>query len=509
MNSKKTFLLLFLIFLLGFILRFWKLESLPAILNRDEAALAYNAYLLRQSGQDEWQQSWPLFFKSFGDYKLPLYPYTLTALFYFFEPSDFLVRLPSAFAGSLLILVSFFISYSLFKLSKPAALFVALLIALNPVFFFYSRIAFEANLALLLFTLAVYCIFKQKTFLAGLFFVLAIAGYNTPLLLLPFLIPILIYYFSFRNPKKWVFSSLLVGAIFVGGLLALLQLTSQKSNITIFQDPSTWEQFAAYRQEFSGIWQSILGNKYLYYVKLMASNFFESFSLSFLVQEGGSHPWHTLPGFGHLFYLTYFLGLCMIIDILGEMCIAWFDRNYSVKKTHILALYLAVIALAPSVVTIDSPHATRSLFFFFMIIIFAGMFIDRILKVFSKRRTSIVLLFLLFLGAESGWYYYHYFTQYQDRQPKSLFVDYKRVLNESQSLYPADQPLAVVDHGGYQYIVTAWYLRVPSQDFFATMKYQAADAINFYYGEQLLNYHFIKTKLDQNETEVLIYETKD
>ena len=80
------------------LLRFTYLANLPWGLNRDEAALAYNAYLLAQTGKDEWQRVYPVVLESFGDFKLPGYTYILVVLSRFFSLSDFLVRFPSALA---------------------------------------------------------------------------------------------------------------------------------------------------------------------------------------------------------------------------------------------------------------------------------------------------------------------------------------------------------------------------------------------------------------------------
>lgn len=71
--SKKF--ILFSIFILAFLLRFVGLEKLSPPLNRDEAALGYNAYSLLQTGKDEHGISWPLAFESIGDYKMPGYIY--------------------------------------------------------------------------------------------------------------------------------------------------------------------------------------------------------------------------------------------------------------------------------------------------------------------------------------------------------------------------------------------------------------------------------------------------
>jgi len=93
----KSKILLFLIIALALILRVYQVSALPLILNRDEAALAYNAYLLEESGLDEWQQTWPIAFKSFGDYKAPLYFYLTAVSEFFFGLNKTAVRLPANF----------------------------------------------------------------------------------------------------------------------------------------------------------------------------------------------------------------------------------------------------------------------------------------------------------------------------------------------------------------------------------------------------------------------------
>ena len=52
---KSTKILLLVIFFLGLSLRLFNVDKLPSILNRDEAALAYNAFLIKETAQDEWQ----------------------------------------------------------------------------------------------------------------------------------------------------------------------------------------------------------------------------------------------------------------------------------------------------------------------------------------------------------------------------------------------------------------------------------------------------------------------
>ena len=85
--SKLAF---FLILLLAFILRFYKLGEVPPHLDWDEASNAYNAYSILKTGRDEYGDFLPLSNRSFDDYKPALYSYLAIppiTLFGFFNNS--------------------------------------------------------------------------------------------------------------------------------------------------------------------------------------------------------------------------------------------------------------------------------------------------------------------------------------------------------------------------------------------------------------------------------------
>ena len=80
----KTFLknrYLILIIVLGALLRFVNLSSLPPALNWDEISHGYNAYSILKTAHDQWGQFLPITnFRAYGDYPLPLNLF-LTILF--------------------------------------------------------------------------------------------------------------------------------------------------------------------------------------------------------------------------------------------------------------------------------------------------------------------------------------------------------------------------------------------------------------------------------------------
>lgn len=191
-----SMLLLCLIVIFAFAIRWWRIHTLVPILNRDEAALAFTAYMLKEAGVDEWGRGWSLTQESFGDYKLVGYPTLLVALFSAFPYQDWVVRLPSAAAGALLVLPMYLWSFWLTR-SRHWSLLAALLIAISPVFGHFSRFAYEANVALLLVVSSLLLLlykFKNPrhqtlaTIVAILLYSLSITVYNTPLLYLPFVL---------------------------------------------------------------------------------------------------------------------------------------------------------------------------------------------------------------------------------------------------------------------------------------------------------------------------------
>src|SRR3989344_7181611 len=125
------------ILLLAAFLRFYKLGQVPSGFVNDEAAFGYNAYSLLKTGRDEFDESWPVIFHSFGEGKLPAYIYLTIPSVAAFGLTEFAVRLPSALFGVLTVLVV-----------SRWSLLAALVLATLPWHIHFSRAAFEANVAL-------------------------------------------------------------------------------------------------------------------------------------------------------------------------------------------------------------------------------------------------------------------------------------------------------------------------------------------------------------------------
>ncbi len=524
---------------------FYRLGQVPVTLNPDEASIGYNAFLLRQTGKDEWGKSWPFVLQAFGDQKLIGYPALVVAAFQLFGYADWVIKLPSLLAGSCLVGLMYLLIIQM-KKSKLEALIGAFLIGVVPVFFFYSRVGFEAMVALTCLLIALNLFFsgsvKKKSrrirlltdFMAVIFCLGALLTYNSPLLLIPIIMAATVLDRGLIHWRKWLPLFGLVTLTWLSFLIYFWPLTIQKSKITLFGDATVLAEFDQYRAHFSGLNKTILGNKYFFYSEKILVNYAKSWSPGFLMNNVGGHPWHTVPGYGYLVWSVYSFGIIGMILTLVRVLLFFIyqpkkrtavyklvlDGN-SAEVREIALLGIFLLSLVPVIITVNAPLATRSLLFLFLWCYYAAQGIWNLSIYASKRVTSIfeiskiksefiqILLITMCLGVvffESINYFHFYFTNYANNlQLESMFEPGFYQFIQRYNLN-SPQPLAIVDERGFNYILVAWYLKVDPDTFFTTIRKQQPDLINFRYGEQLGRYHFIAKPADRRVDERQVLE---
>jgi len=118
----------------------------------DESSIAYNAYTISQHGVDEHGESWPLYFRAFGEHKNPVFIYLLASLFWIFGPSQFIARLLSALLGVAAALLLGMLA-GRWTRRRSVGVIVAASACLTPWLFEPSRLVFEVVLLPLALTL--------------------------------------------------------------------------------------------------------------------------------------------------------------------------------------------------------------------------------------------------------------------------------------------------------------------------------------------------------------------
>jgi len=122
----------------------WITPSNPPGYHRDEAALSLNAYTVSTGLRDEDGARLPLFFRSFEDYKSPLYPYLLAGVFRITGPDAQVAR---AFSAVLVLAAVLLLGLLARRLTgrNLIAVIAVVVAGVTPWLFELGRIAIEAS----------------------------------------------------------------------------------------------------------------------------------------------------------------------------------------------------------------------------------------------------------------------------------------------------------------------------------------------------------------------------
>lgn len=383
-------LLVILVLLLAFTLRIVFLSSYPCGFTADEASQGYTAYSILKTGKDEWGDKFPIFPRSFGDFKPPLYTYLSIPSITAFGLNEFAVRLPSAVFGSLAVLVTFFLVNTLFS-SYVFALLSSFLLAVSPWHISLSRGAFEANLTTFLLPLGFLLFLKAfknpKYFLFSFFvFGLNIFSYHTPRFLTPLFLFFLIYW------KREEFSSILklgqkkivVSAFFIFiFILSVNFLGLINGGATRISDIGV----------FSGGIQMFT---------LFVNNFLSYFSLEFLFTRGaGEATYGMLPGTGLLYLVEIiFLGAAFI-----SLSKKWDNRFLPLLFWFLISPVPAALASGVGY------HANRVAFMMPVIQIFSAYGLFTLIKFSPKFKKINAFLFLSLIAISAFLFLIRYFKE--------------------------------------------------------------------------------------------------
>lgn len=356
--------LLVVIVLVGFFVRFYQLGEIPLGLNNDEASIGYNAYSILKTGKDEYGITYPVYFESYGDSKMPFYIYATSAVFSVFGVNEFSVRFTSAFFGSLSIIAIYFLVKVLI-VRKDVAIVSSFLLAVNPWHLFFSRAGFEVNVAtafLLFGILSFILAIKKKKYLylygvlSLLSFVISMYTYNATRVIAPVLFLSLFYFYRNDLGKN----ALLKGAVFVGLFIicalplilfssASIEVENQGSLlITGGETYGKYVEFRGFLYTLPPFISKIFFNIPFLIVWQYLKNIISFFSVDFFFISGASHPINGVTNHG-MFYLFEIITIPIGV--------------YTVVKKKVKPLYFFIYWLVITVflvsITREIPHPTR------------------------------------------------------------------------------------------------------------------------------------------------------
>lgn len=368
MKKKSLIIFLCILFLAGF-LRLWQLGSIPASPDWDEAALGYNAYSLLKTGKDEYGTRFPLVFRSFDDYKPPLYVYLTIPSVAVFGLKTWAVRLPSVIFGLLAVIGTYFLTKELFKnksLGTHHSLLATALLAISPWHIQFSRIAFEANTGVTLNIWGAYLFLrglKNKSYLilSSIVFGLSLYAYHSERIFAPLLVLILVL--TYRK-ELFTHSKKTIGVVVATGLLVVLPLIpvvfSPTSVTRLKGTSSTADQTGTLARSVKKLeddaqagntWGIVFDNRRLVWAKTYFDGYISHFNPVWLFING-DNPRHHAPDMGMLY-------LWELPFLLIGLYVVFHARE---KYRSVLYGWILASPVAASLTT-ELPHGIRTLVF--------------------------------------------------------------------------------------------------------------------------------------------------
>lgn len=486
--AKRNLIVMLIILVLSFFLRFYRLDSNPPSLSWDEASIGYNAYSISQTLRDEHGRFLPYdYFSAFGDYKPPASIYITAISAKLFGLSTWSVRMPFALLGVLSVLLTYFLVEELRKifnvktLNSYYSILASFLLGISPWHTIISRQAFEANMATFFIVLGVWLLLvglNRGIFLIpGLIsLIISIYTFNSPRLFVPLFILVFLALFwrQLWIQKKWSVVSLIIGGFLFLPLLPHLvsplgQLRFKEVNI--FSESGVVIT-ANKRQEMDGnsILDKIVHNRRLGYTLLFLSHYFDHFNIDYLFFNGDVNPKFSTRSNGQFFLIE------ALFLVMG--C------YFLLKKEKKLALFIfswLLLGLVPAATARETPHALRTEVSLPMwqLVSAAGLFYLCAL-LHSKWRKILLILYSILLSFEFSLYLHNYYIHYPREFSQDWQYGYKLAAEDIRGYQDQYDKVWVTDKYGRPYIFFLTYQKY-SPLLFQSGQNSYIDSFGFYH----------------------------
>lgn len=491
------------ILILSVALRFYKLGEIPNGFSWDEAAQGYNAFSIGTTTRDEFGRFLPRdYLESFGDFKPVLYTYLAILPVKIWGLNEYSTRFPSAFFGTLTVLLTYFLVKEIFYKQKNKSAFALLttfVMAISPWHIQMSRAAFEANIGLFLVVLGVYLFLKginqKKEYLILSAIPLAAIFYtfNSTRAFIPFFIGVLVL----LNLKRWK-EFWKVGLLFIFVFQLLLveitphlispQAKLRFQEVNIFSDSKPIEISNARIAVDQNIWWSkILHNRRWLYTTEFLRHYFDNLNLRFLFLNGDGNPKFSIQDVGQLYIVDlpfFILGLLFLL------------KKYPDESKLIFSWLL--IGIIPAATARETPHALRILqtLPMWQIMVAVGFYETYLYFHSNKLKRGFIIITLFLLSGNIIYYLHNYYTHYTKEFAGEWQYGYKEAIQYISSVYPNYDRITFTDALGRPYIYFLFYDQYPSTLFRQTAKIER-DAFGFVKIKSYDKYEFGGTEILQ------------
>lgn len=435
-------IILGLVVILAFFLRFYRVTQDAPSLNWDETAIGYNAYSILKTGRDEWGKFLPLHFKSYGEYKLPAQIYASIPGIAIFGLNELGVRITPVIYGTLTVLFLFFLAKEISKNSWVGAL-SAFLLAISPWHIQLTRASFESSFSVFWVTLGAWLFikgFRDKKYwlFSTIPFIISIYTYNAARVFTPLFLATLFLLFRrdiLKNLKTFVLCVLIFAASLIPliGFFASGEATARLQLVSITDDPG----FALRINEARGNTHlpeplpRLIHNKVTHYVYVFMGNYLSHFTPDFLFIHGAGHKQQHVQNIGELYAIQapfIILGFIFLFRKSGKAGSASGGKN---KWRWLLTSWL-LLAFIPVSATVDSiPNALRTLLAaipYQIITAFGFWWTYELLGRKKILRWTVIAVSIVILAISFKGYLNNYYNIYPKLYSRDWQYGYKQVV---------------------------------------------------------------------------------
>lgn len=360
-NQEKIFL--YLLLLIGVMVRVFKFGLIPNGLNQDEAFAGYEAFSLFKYGVDSSGYTNPSYFVSWGSGMNVLESYLAIPFIALLGNTVIAIRLPQLIFACLSLPVFYLLLKELFS-TKTALLGLGLL-AISPWHILLSRWALESNLApcFLLFGLYFFIKGVKKNIwwiLSAISYGLALYAYAITWIVVPLtLFCFLVYLFIQRAKIEWKYAVLSLIILFMLALPHILFLLINRGFIPEIKTP------------FLSIPKlSILRDAEVSLRNMISPSRLRAFFNLLLFQEDPT-TWSIVPGYG-LFY-TFSMPFAALGMVSLLMSIKKNFKKHVVDTKAFIAIGAVCSALCCMSIAFLNVNKSNSLHFYTLIFITLGI----------------------------------------------------------------------------------------------------------------------------------------
>ena len=450
--GTKRVLFIFLL-VIGILVRFIYLGSMPGGVDQDEAMAGYQAYTLYTEGIDLNGYHNPVYFEAWGHGQSVLLSYLMIPSIAVFGCNDFAIRLPQAIVACISLPVFYLLLKRLFD--EKTAWIGYFLLVINPWHIMMSRWSLDCNLApaFLLFGLYFFILALEKHpwyyLLSALMYGLSLYTYAILWLIVPLLLLLqIIYVLATKRAKITWYTA---GFIVLLGVIALPLLVLNVVNLHLIPEIKTSlfsiPELAAWR---SG--------------EVKISNLFKlaTFSHLYGMLSTQTDGWirSAFPKYG-LYYL--FSAPLMLLGVVQTIR-SWIHRirakQFSLETFALIQLFVALLIC----LMIDQINANRVNYLHIPLILFCAVGVRSLFELRWKTlsRTVVALYCVSFLA----------FTGYYFSEGQTALSDFYRPGTKEAIAYAqklTDETIYCRMHGRYSIVL--YYTQMPLDEYFSTIVY--------------------------------------